>query len=181
MLALIRLYAATDDTVYLRSFDKAFAYYSAKPGRHDSAKFMPWTTSAMVEAYALTRESRYRDFAYKLCDDLIKNEQNLDPASKKYGAFHESPSINTATYLEGLIDAYGVAKAEGDIDRSARYRMSIFAGIRFIQTLQFDEVDTDTDSLRAGGFASSPNNPDIRIDNTQHASCALAKGVMVLF
>ena len=179
MLALMRLYAVTNDTAYLQSVDRALAFYSAKPGRHDSAKFMPWTTSAMAEAYILTHETRYRDFAYTLADDLIKSEQNLDPEGPMFGGFHKSPSINTATYLDGLIDAYKIAKLEGDIERSARYRLSIFAGYRFVSSLQFDEMDRA--GLRHGGFASSPDNADIRIDNTQHATCAFAKGLLTLF
>ncbi|MEK8023496.1 MAG: D-glucuronyl C5-epimerase family protein [Candidatus Hydrogenedentota bacterium] len=183
MLALIRMYAVTRDTAYLRSFDRAYRYYSAKPDRHGSAKFMPWTTTAMAEAFVLTRDERYRDFAYRLSDDLIAKEQHLEIDDPVFGAFHESPSINTATYLEGLVDACRIAKAEDDHVRHQRYRYSIFAGFRFLSTLQLKSGDSSgqDDDLRAGGFMSSPKNADIRIDNTQHASSALAKAAMTMF
>ena len=81
--------------------------------------------------------------------------------------------------MEGLIDAFLLAKATGDIERTNTYRTAINRGLRSIMQLQFaDEIDLYYVSKRKrveGAIRTTVYNNEIRVDNVQHNLMALFK------
>jgi hypothetical protein len=93
-----------------------------------------------------------------------------------YGSPHASA---TGVYLEGLIDAYEMAKRTGDQRRQARYAMSLSRGIRSVMQLQFvDDIDmyyvTDRERTK-GGLRTTTVRPEVRVDNVQHVLMGVLK------
>ena len=81
--------------------------------------------------------------------------------------------------MEGLIDAFELARALGDEARRERYRRTISRAIRSLMQLTFkDEGDTyySIDAKRlVGGVRTTCYNNVVRIDNVQHNLLALLK------
>lgn len=183
MLALTRRYALTRDEQLLQVLDKAFEFYRTRKDRYLRQAFIPWTTTAMVELYDLTGQERFAEWAIEMTDFLLQT-QILDPAAAAFGSFRPSPSANTGTYLEGILDAYRLVASKNDVERRARYRSSAFAGFRFLKGLQYDAATAErypqVKPLLVGGFRGGPDDTAVRIDHTQHAVSAIVKGAAYL-
>lgn len=184
MLALARAWAAFGDPKYKESIDRAVEFYGSRKERWANAAFIPWTTTAMVEMAELTGDEKYAELAFRMTDRIVNKVQNLKPSLEFFGAFHKKPSVNTGTYLEGVLDAYRLAVHLGDKDRQRLYRLSAYAGYNFLVTLQYDEKMASAysphEKLLLGGFKGAPSEPAVRIDNTQHSVSALVKGAQYL-
>ena len=93
-----------------------------------------------------------------------------------YGPPHASA---TGVYLEGLADAWALAKAVNDTKRQEAYRQAIIKGIRHAMQLEFaDDIDMfyiANKQAAAGGLRSRVYNNEIRMDNIQHNLLALIK------
>jgi hypothetical protein len=98
------------------------------------------------------------------------------PAHPYYGPPHAS---STGVYLEGLIDAFALAKQCGENKRMERYRVAIVRGIRSIMQLQYkNEIDCyyiNNTTKVLGGIRTTVYDNTIRIDNVQHALMAFYK------
>ncbi len=99
-----------------------------------------------------------------------------DPARPRYGPPHAS---STGVYLEGLIDAYRLAKDVGDESRAKLYRRAILRGLRSLMQLQFvDDVDmfyiSRVKAVR-GGLRTTVYDNTIRVDNIQHGLMAILR------
>ncbi len=93
-----------------------------------------------------------------------------------YGSPHASA---TGVYIEGMIDAYEIAKRTGDQKRQARYALALSRAIRSVMQLQFvDDVDmyyvTDRERTK-GGLRTTVIRPEIRVDNVQHVLMGVLK------
>lgn len=81
---------------------------------------------------------------------------------------------STGVYLEGLVDAFEMAREVGDKQRQENYRLAIVRGLRSVMQLQFDsELDMFyvPELLRDrvyGGIRETVYNNEIRCDNVQH-------------
>jgi len=181
-------------TLFEESRDKAmqerimasFRYYRdwhLKPSNRNPA-FIPWHTQAYYKVWKITENADLQAFIYQMNDWLLDEMQLPDSESeyrdtrgrfynpdRPYGPPHAS---STGVYLEGLIDAFELARATGDEKRSERYRQAIRRGLRSVMQLQFvDEVDMFyvPDALRQrvrGGIRTTVYNNEIRCDNVQH-------------
>ena len=176
------LYEARPDPKLLGRFMRAFRYYRQWHRRHRNPAFVPWHTQAYYRLWRLTQETELRDFVFEINDWLCafqEWERSVYPDQR--GRFYDSrrrhfgPPHASATgvYLEGLIDAYAMAKAVGDADRVTRYRRAILRGLRSVMQLQFvDDVDMYYINRRTrvrGGLRTTVYNNEIRVDNVQHA------------
>jgi hypothetical protein len=95
-----------------------------------------------------------------------------------YGSAHAS---STGVYIEGMIDAYQIAKIVGDTAREARYRKALSRAIRSVMQIQFvDDVDmyyvTDRERTK-GGLRTTVIRNEIRVDNVQHVLMGVLKVV----
>jgi hypothetical protein len=93
-----------------------------------------------------------------------------------FGSPHASA---TGVYIEGMIDAYEIAKQTGDKARQARYALALSRAIRSVMQLQFvDDVDMYyvTDRVQTkGGLRTTVIRPEIRVDNVQHVLMGMLK------
>ena len=182
MLALAELYKAFADPRYKESLDWALAFYR-DPHYWRAHAFLPWTIAAFASPERQTGSADYADYAFTLSDFLL-TEQNLDTDDPVYGSFHGLPSINTASYLEGLLEAISLAQSRGDSRRQTLYQTRAKMGYAWILSLQntpANAINYAAPEKALGGFRRSPDQPRLRIDNTQHAVAACAKGLLFLF
>lgn len=167
----------------LTNFMASFRHYRTwhlNPANRDPA-FIPWHTQAYVAVWKQTKSEELRDFVF-LMNDWLLNLQEwdealypdvrgrfFDPLKPEYGPPHAS---STGVYLEGLADAFWLARETGDALRVERYRLAILRGVRNILQLQFaDDVDLFYVSNRdkvAGAIRTTEYNNEIRVDNVQH-------------
>lgn len=127
-------------------------------------------------------------FVFDMNDWLIENMEVWEEAQfddekgrfhsrkKDYGVPHASA---TGVYIEGLIDAYEMAKRIGDKKRQARYALALARGIRSVMQIQYvDDVDmyyvTDRERTK-GGLRTDTIRPEIRVDNVQHVLMGVLK------
>jgi hypothetical protein len=96
--------------------------------------------------------------------------------TENFGRPHAS---STGVYLEGLIDAFVLARQIGDTHHEDKYRKAIVYGLRASMQLQFqDDVDmfyaTNRERLR-GGMRTTVYDNAIRVDNVQHVLMGVQK------
>lgn len=179
MLALAWMFHTFADPRYKQSIDWAHRFYSDERQWQHHA-FLPWTISAFTSMYLQTRAQPYAEYVFQLTDYLL-TQQNLDADDEVYGSFHHLPAINTAVYMEGLGDALRVAQAAGDQRRMDLYRERAKLGYRWLLVLQFTPRNIPPSwpqpEFALGGFRSTVFDAQIRIDNTQHAIGAFARGL----
>lgn len=175
-------------------FMQSFTHYRAwhlDPANRNPA-FVPWHTQADVAVWRVTREPALRDFVFQMNDWLLEMQQWAEvvypdlrgrfyqPARDDFGPPHAS---STGVYLEGLADAFWLAREVNDGPRVARYRQAILRGVRNILQLQFaDEVDMFYISRRdrvAGAVRTTEYDNAIRVDNVQHNLLAFLKVLAV--
>jgi hypothetical protein len=86
--------------------------------------------------------------------------------------------------MEGLGDAIYLCNLTKEIKRTQKYSEHAKMGYRWLLELQFNESNMDgvDDPQKAlGGFRKSLYDPQLRIDNTQHAISSFAKGLRYVF
>ena len=196
MLALMKLYEATDDKRYLESVKKAFPYYREYWHENKNTAMVPWHTQVYYLLYQHTKDESIPPYVFEMNDWIIDNFQLLTcPDIEKIGGFPKNDPRNlTGFVLEGLVDAYKLAdeiaikaEAEGPEDdpsrfeqsRRKKYKNSVELARDFVLRSQYIKSDTFSrfkNSRRViGGFKASIKDPRVRIDYTQHAVMALIK------
>ena len=149
--------------------------------------FVPWHTMAYAEIWRLTRDPGLRDWIFEMNDWLLDIQQAsldqpdidgrfYDPQRPHFGPPHAS---STGVYLEGLIQAFRVARGTADAARAEAYRQAIVSGLRSLLQLEFkDSIDmyyvTKRDRVR-GGLRTTVYDNEIRVDNVQHGLLAVLK------
>ena len=186
------LYEDNPDPQLLNKFMKSFEYYREwhlQPENRNPA-FIPWHTQAYYIIWKQTGYEPLKDFIFEMNDWLLDVQQWPDDPmyrdtlgrfydpSRPFGPPHSS---STGVYLEGLIDAFKLARQTGDDDRMNNYRKAINRGLRSAMQLQFvDEVDMYYVSPSMlpyveGGIRTTVYNNEIRCDNVQHNLMAVLK------
>ena len=168
---------------------KALPYYRAYWQDSPHEAFPPWMCSAFAEAYLLTGEQAFAEFVLELADWCLAL-QHLGPREIDrgwqggFGSFQQGqhlatePGITTASFSEGLADAYRVAQKRNDSLRAQQYRRALDNSVPFLLTLQYTPERTrhfvDAAAKRClGGFRASLTDGTLRIDHNQHATNAL--------
>lgn len=147
-----------------------------------------WLIGTTSETPVQIEQKELVDFVFEMNDWLIENMEMWEESAfddekgqffsreRDYGAPHASA---TGVYIEGIIDAYAIAKAVGDTAREERYRLSLSRAIRSVMQLQFvDDIDMFyvTDRVRTkGGLRTTVIRNEVRIDNVQHVLMGLLK------
>lgn len=179
MLALMKLYNATKDEKYLGSVKKAFPYYRDYWRKNKNTAFIPWHTQTYKLLYEISPDKELADFVYEMNDWIINSEQQFKSDYPDYiGGFKEQPSNSTASYLEGLADAYVVAQKVGNNEHIEKYRKSIKLAARFVLQTQYTDRNIfyiKNPDKALGGFRQSLTNNQQRNDYTQHATLGLIK------
>ncbi len=95
-----------------------------------------------------------------------------------FGRPHAS---STGIYLEGLIDAFWLARELGDIKRTENYRVAILRGLRSLMQLQYADqnnlfyVSGSQQKYALGGIRTNNYDNTVRIDNVAHGLAAMIK------
>ncbi len=178
----------TRDTTLWRQIEKSFDYYRDWHQANRNPAFVPWHSQAYYLLWQATGEDRFKEFILEMNDWLLPLQQwesiadfpdaqgrFYDPG-KPFGPPHAS---STGVYLEGLADAFLVAKQTGEELRAARYARTILRGLRNVMQLHFslpyECVGFANQQKTLGGVRTTEYNNTIRIDNVQHNLMALLK------
>jgi hypothetical protein len=137
--------------------------------------------------WQINRDERLANAIFLMNDWLLDIQQwDTAPALDCQGRFYDPKrpfgpphASSTGVYLEGLADAFALAKEIGDLPRTEAYRTAILRGLRSIAQLTFkDDLDmfyiSKRDRVR-GGVRTTEYNNIIRIDNVQHCLMAIHK------
>jgi hypothetical protein len=175
-----------DPTRFLQSF----SFYRDSHRADRNPAFVPWHTQAYYTALPVVGGAApsLTDFVFEMNDWLLEMQQwegdlhpdlrgrFYNPRRPEYGPPHAS---STGVYLEGLIDAFDLARQRSDADRAARYRLAILRGLRSLMQLQFrDETDMYYVAKRErvlGGIRTEVYDNTIRVDNVQHGLMGILK------
>ena len=198
MLFWATKYAETKDPEVLAKYKKSFAYFRSwhfEP-KHRNPAFVPWHLQANYAMWSALgdEEAAFKqelvEFSFKTADWLVTNMQQWDKGEyvypdekgrfyapdQRFGVPHAS---STGVYLEGLIDAWQLARDLGEKDKQEFYRVAMIRGIRSLMQLQFvDDVDMYYVTERKyveGGIRRTIFDNRIRCDNVQHPMMALIK------
>jgi AMMECR1 domain-containing protein len=182
MLALMHLHARHPDPRYPDALRRALPYYRAHFRRRRSSAFVAWQMAAYAHLFRVTGEREYAEFVFEMADTILPL-QYVGPAvayADYVGGYRSQrvPSITSATYNEGVLDAYDVARRTGDRERAARYQRAALLGALFTLRLQYTRENTyyvgHPDRV-LGAFRLSLADGSLRIDHTQHALNSLLK------
>ena len=185
------LYDQERDPALLEKFMKSFRYYKAwhldKNNRNPA--FTPWHTQAYYLVWSHTKDEALREFVFEMNDWLLGVQQwdnanypdekgQFYDGSRPFGPPHAS---STGVYIEGLIDAFRMAREVDDKARTEAYRLALVRAMRSQLQLQFvDDVDmfyVDEAHRKwvRGGVRTTVYNNEIRCDNVQHPLMGILK------
>ena len=182
------LYERQPDPALLARFMASFRHYRQWHRDHRSPAFIGWHTQADYKIWRMTRDPELRDFVFEMNDWLLGLQQWALPTEYRdlMGRFYAPGAgfgpphaASTGIYLEGLVDAFRLARDVGDGKRAEAYRIAILRGLRDVLQLQFAD---DTDMFYVppgfrkyvrGGIRTTEYDNVIRIDNVQHNLMAM--------
>ena len=143
--------------------------------------FIPWHTQAYTRIWDVTREPALVGHVFKMNDRLAATQQWDDVRYRDLRGRFSNHASATGVYLEGLVDAFRLAREVGDAGRESLYRRTVLRGLRDLLQLQYRDEAAQfyhTDRRRTfGGFRVEVYDGSIRIDNNQHAGIALLKAL----
>ena len=176
LLALAELYYHFEDKRYLKAFDRAVDFYNGTSFWR-SKSFWPWTASALARMSVYAENEKFANLAYDIADRTTY-WQNADEEIYHFGGFFGVSSVFSSTFLEGIGDVYQMAVTRGDSSYIIDLENRLFAGYHFLHQLQIDSTDLKENNYKEialGGFKTLHSDPQIRIDNTQHAISSMTK------
>ena len=190
-LAWALRYGETRDEALLERFMASMRYYRDWHKKQRNPAFVPWHAQAYYHVWTINQDPELKDWVFDISDWLLgmaqydHNVEHLDelgrfydPQNPRFGPPHASA---TGVYLEGLIDAFELARAVGDHDRRERYRLAIIRGLRSVRQVMFkDDVDmfyiaADKRPLLRGSVRNTVYDNVMRIDNVQHNQMGIIK------
>ena len=178
--------AAGDGSV-IEPFWQSFEFYQRWHMANRNPAFIPWHTQAYWNMWKLTSDERLSRAIFEMNDWLLDIQQwETAPYPDCQGRFYDPHrpfgpphASSTGVFLEGLADAYALARRLNDVPRADRYRTVILRGLRSISQLTFKN-DSDMfyvsqrDRLR-GGVRTCEYDNAVRVDNVQHCLMAIYK------
>jgi hypothetical protein len=152
--------------------------------RLDLVQFGPWSVMAAAQVYRLTKDASAGTFGLEVADWMIDNYQwrsDRSPWPDYVGGYYKMPSelpaMQTFCYSEGTAAAYALATMVAP-ERKDRYDQSTREAIRFLEVMQFDDLDSyfvsRPDKVR-GGIKYTMNENKIRIDYVGHGLSTLSQ------
>ena len=166
LLALMGLYEETNEAKYLNAVQRALPFYQAYFRSNPNTAFVPWQSRAFTKLYFATGSQAAKEFVFEMNDFMISTNQPLESCSE-----YDFPrGITTGVFMEGVCQAWRVAKDAGELAKVNCYRNFLSEGV--IHILKFQITET-IDPIALGGFRGSLNSRMLRVDNNQHAIMAL--------
>ncbi len=179
-------YEQERDSKLLNKIEKSMQYYHTWHLEHRNPAFIPWHTQAYYIMWNVTKDNKYRDYIFEMNDWLVGVQQWETVFADTKGRFYDPKrpfgpphASSTGVFLEGLIDAFCLARELDDHKRLERYRTTIVRGLRSVMQLQFqDDLDMFYISKRKkvkGGIRTTVYDNTIRVDNVQHNLMGVSK------
>jgi uncharacterized protein (TIGR00296 family) len=188
MLALMHLHARRPDPRYPEALSRALPYYRAHFRRSRAAAFVPWQTAAYAHLARLTGERAHAGFVFELADAILPLQYaGADvPHADYVGGYRAGrvPGIAAATYNEGVLEAYDLARRRGEGERAARYQRAALLAALFTLRLQVTRESAfhvRHPERALGAFRFSLAGGTLRIDHTEHALNSLLGVERILF
>lgn len=188
LLSWAFLYRENKSEELLDKSMKSYEYYKGWHLRNRNPAFIPWHTQAYYLLWKETKHEGLKDWIFEMNDWLVDTMQSESRVAyddtlgrfyapnRNFGVPHAS---STGVYLEGLIDAFALAREIGDKKHEEKYRKAIVLGLRSSMQLQFaDEIDLFfvRDKRRVlGGMRTTVYDNEIRVDNVQHVLMGVQK------
>lgn len=172
------------------SLERCVTAFARCRARHRGARnpaFVPWHTQACASLFAQTGRREFADFVFEINDWLLPMQQwdglpadlrgrFYDPARPEFGPPH---AASTGVYLEGLADAWALARSLGDGARAAAYGRAIGRGLRSLRQLQFrgahDMFYISRRERVRGALRTEAYDNAVRVDSAAHALAAAVK------
>lgn len=185
LLGLIHYYEQTREPALWQAILKSVAHYKQKYvdeiAQHYYPAYVPWFTMVFHKLDTIHGDTAHRQAIFTMNDRVLELQDHdtfigrfYNPQTPQYGTPH---AASDAVYLEGLAIAYRHALAAQDAARSARYRTAIHLGIRYLADLQHTAQNPAFYAAPAhrylGGIPAHSGTTWIRVDNVQHAICAV--------
>jgi len=188
MLALMHLHARYPQPRYVAALQRALPYYRAHFRRQPSTAFVAWQMAAYSNLFRATGDRDHADFVFELADFIVP-QQHVGPDvpyPDYVGGYRarRAPGVPSATYNEGVLEAYDIARRVDDRERAARYYRAGLLAALFTLRLQFTGANTyylEHADRALGAFRASLVDSALRIDHTQHALNSLLKAERLLF
>jgi len=177
MYALALMYRLTGEPAYKVAYDRALPMYTGFWADEHETMFYAWGAKAGYHMYLATGDAGYSNLTFTMTDWIV-GLQNRSPDSEGYGSYHGGVSIGSATFSEGVGDSLYLAVALNDTDRIDRYSRALELSVLSVIKLQVgpELAETSPHPLRAlGGFRSTLEDTEVRIDHTQHAVAAIMR------
>lgn len=187
MLALAMLNARRPEPELAEQLWRGFRYYRDWHLQNRNPAFVPWHTQALCLIHEATGAAELADFVFEMNDWLLGLQQGpeappdvqgefFDPARPGFGPPHASA---TGVYMEGLIEAWSLARRLGETQRAEAYRKALLGGARSLRQLQYRDGTAmfylHRKARVEGAIRTSVFDNTIRIDNVQHGLMALWK------
>ena len=186
------LYASSPDPMLRDKFMKSFAYYRDWHRKNHNPAFVPWHTQAYCAMLKQFDDAELKSFVLEMNDWLVTIQQwETAPYEDQRGRFYspEHPDYgpphasSTGVYIEGLVDAFALARKLGDTARAERYRLAIVRGLRSLLQLQFtggpDCYYVLDRGPVTGGIRVNEYDNRIRVDNVQHGLMGVLKVLQI--
>lgn len=152
--------------------------------RLDLVQFGPWSVMASKQYYKMTGDTEAAEFGLEVADWMIDYYQwrsDRTPWPDYVGGYYklpeELPAMQTFCYSEGTAAAYTIA-AKYAPERKERYERATLEAIRFLEVMQFDELDSyfaaRPEKIR-GGVKYTMNENKVRIDYVGHGLSTLSQ------
>lgn len=156
----------------------------ANQDRLDLVQFGPWSVMAAAQIQRITGNPAAGAFGLEVADWMIDSylwsaEKTPWPdyAGGYYKLPEELPAMQTFCYAEGTAAAYALA-ARSAPERKGKYESATHQSIRFLEIMQFDELDSyfasRPEKIR-GGIKYTMNEEKVRIDYVGHGLSTLSQ------
>lgn len=182
ILGLAELYKRDGDPVWLDAARRAADFQIQRRWKRAGIEVnIPpdaWLTQALEQLWLVTKEERYKSYAYQLGDELLTTTfppgGNVPPDLR--GATFSGTRVTrvtpTSSRNEAVVAAARLARAAGDEDRERRYLEAARAAAWFGVAQQFRPENVHfvrAPDAAIGGIREAVNDNSVRIDGVQHA------------
>lgn len=179
MLALLEAHRPLQDSRCFESAEQAFDYYDKNYWRAGRVSddllvfFANWQSQACRLLFECTENAPIKPEVARYL--LAMQDAIIDRGFYRDIEHHpeRQSSVEVACALEGLNDAYSVARILGD-EHTERYHQCICSGLEYLLTLQ---CTSGGNPRERGGFGLTLSQHTQRIDITGHAASAFMKSV----
>lgn len=167
LFALMSLYEQAGDERYLAAVEKALPnYYRSYWKWYPNTAFVPWQSRAYYLFYKATRDQEAADFVFEMNDFMLNQ---YAPSGDCSGFDFAGHGVTSGVHIEGVVQAYELARLVGDVGRQRCYANYVREGVDYLVSAQ--AAGPGQERAAVGGFIGSDGL--MRVDHTQHAVLAL--------